>query len=231
MRTKRKRPAVTWLPTNHLEVTTTGQAPVTGTGLTLVGGATGGDHKCVVFAPFDDLQYDAQGGSFPGDTALALGGEYFLRRIVGKADISILSGGSATAFALVALGFFIARVDGQGGGGVQPTTYDITFDYSPLAQQNQRMPWIWRRTWLLEQIPGVGQSETLYPASTSRYGSVLDGPHIDQKTKRRVANDERLFGALACYTMSSTDEPYGVNLLLDLRAVASLRRAHNRGTF
>lgn len=234
MRTRRRRPAVTWLPTEGYDSTVTGQATpsITQRFINLAGNI--GEHRCVVWSPFADLQAENFGTNLPGDTALALTGEYFLRRIVGKAFVALTYGTNGPTHAVAALGFFIARVSGDGTGAVQQTTYDVTYDYSPLAQQNMREPWIWRRTWLLEQLPGIAVADTIYPASNVSYGSVVDGPHIDQKTKRRVANDERLFASFAAVSLSASGtgvETSSLGCTLDLRAVVSLRKAHNRGTF
>lgn len=126
------------------------------------------------------------------------GSGYRLRRIVGKfycgMDPDI--GDAQTTYpqgALVAAGLIVLRVDTATGAPLRAAT---PIDYSPLGRDNVRDPWIWRRTWVLSDPFGaspVNVAIGLFGQTNMEYGSVYDGPHIDQKTARRIALEERLF--------------------------------------
>lgn len=173
-----------------------------------------------------------------------VGSEYFLKRIVGKVfiDIERDSDNQLVNQVLVGAGFFVARADENGAGPIDFATAGtelIRFDnYSPLAQRTMREPWIWRRTWMLQDVgpPSLGVVQK-YPQANVGYGSVLDGPHIDAKTKRRIGNDDRLY-----FIVSATQWPnivpgegpyadYSIEITLDYRLFGSLRKAKTRGVF
>jgi len=136
------------------------------------------------------------------------GNAYRLRRICGKVFV-----GAKPAFVLnenysygateVAVGFILCRTDSAG---------DATTDFdevNPLIQESAEDPWIWQRRWLLgmSQVPNDPQASlTLggniaaqFPSTNvNGYGSLSDGPHIDQKTARVISADERLMCVVAC---------------------------------
>lgn len=84
-------------------------------------------------------------------------------------------------------------------------------DGTPLADadgenvnslDNNADPWIWRRDWILGHdgnFANDGQTTIntsglrCFPGCNSKYGSVKDGAHIDQKTARIIGPEERLF--------------------------------------
>jgi len=175
-----------------------------------------------------------------------IGSEYALRRIVGKFHASTAgsSGAPEQTLVKVGLGFFISTVSpvepllpiGAPGNVFTADTQEAAFDqYSPLALAAIRQPWIWRRTWILQALDGV--SPQSFPASTAGYGSVLDGPHIDAKTRRRVRQDERLFGSVSISYMQPefASEPaagsQSITYNLDLRFFGALRKAQAKGAF
>lgn len=192
-----------------------------------------------------------------------VGNEYLLKRIVGKVWVQPfwripLTEDFASEYddqinaVVVAAGFFIARAaDGAagvnspiGGAGVWRT------DYNPLSRNQCREPWIWRRSWLLgnpaRRMYNQGQLASPTgaplnlnvfdnaPANNSEFGSVLDGPHIDSKSKRRVGADDRLWFAMAATSFPpSTTQATGVNITgtFDVRVFGALRKAQQRGAF
>lgn len=189
--------------------------------------------------------------------------DYFIRRIVGKLHVAMDQDGQpyqtgvppSPAAAEVAAGFFVARASAQdevtGGDypiGLAPTTNIANFEnYSPLSRAASREPWIWRRSWNLSNrlddetltLPGSQpkNGNRFWPATNAEYGSVLDGPHIDAKTARRVTNDERLFFAISA-TMPTSFTPGQnpandgtIQFTLDVRILGALRRSKNRGAF
>jgi len=180
----------------------------------------------------------------------AVGSEWFLQRIVGKFLARLSIGASENAFfqdALVAAGFFVGRADpdtnvpiGAGSGD----DASITADYSPLDVRTMREPWIWRRCWILSWYGANPSNQSAsvpfaqsWPKSTAFYGSVLDGPHIDAKTKRRITSDDRLWFALSTCrwpvleSESEEGQPLELEWHLDYRLFGGLRKARNRGVF
>lgn len=125
---------------------------------------------------------------------------YRLRRVVGKIYVAAnqyVGDGQNTypTNALVGAGLIVLRVDATTGAPLRAATPSY---YSPLDRDNTRDPWIWRRTWLVSNSfavpPGVSVSGNLeFPRTNAEYGSAWDGPHIDQKTARKVSAEERLF--------------------------------------
>jgi len=169
---------------------------------------------------------------------LVSGNGYRLRRLVGKCFVGAggapLAANTDATWVDVAAGFMVVRTDDSGN----PTT---DFDeVNPLAQDSANDPWIWRRRWLLNPYvgqrfhaaPGLGTTGALlyeWPATNVQYGSVQDGPHIDQKTARLIGPEERLFFIIAARgTLGGADVPANweggqVQCLLDLRILASMR--------
>ena len=183
-----------------------------------------------------------------------IGNEYFLDRIVGKLFLTATQGETTVPGVhiwypiLVGAGFFVARADD--GNPSQPvgstgTELELEKAYSPLEAQNIREPWIWRRTWVLgkqgqmEYLGNGGDLAGSFPVTNALYGSVLDGPHIDAKTKRRVGQDDRLWFALSTSYIPGMGRP-GVNDIeenqavfayLDFRLHGALRKARQTGRF
>lgn len=194
-----------------------------------------------------DLTYDVPVGE-DGDItthtmADVVGSEYFLKRIVGKVfvDIERDADNQLVRQVLVGCGFFVARAASDGNGPIDFETgseQERFNNYSPLAASTMREPWIWRRTWMLQDVgaPALGVPR-VYPQSNTYYGSVLDGPHIDAKTKRRIGNDDRLYFITSVTQWPNVvpdDGPYAdytVEVLLDYRLFGSLRKAKTRGAF
>lgn len=125
-------------------------------------------------------------------------------------------------------------------------------NYSPLAERTMREPWLFRRTWMLANSNHASTSTNpgsttgtaklaalaweVFPPSTAGYGSVLDGPHIDAKTLRKVGQDDRLYMAVSTARWplggASGGGPQG-NIVyhFDYRMFASLRKARQVGRF
>lgn len=144
------------------------------------------------------------------------GQEWKLLRVVGKfhAVLNSLIGTVSTdppftAYAMpaaeVALGLIVLRTDEEGN-----VETDIT-EHNALAQEAADDPWVWRRKWVIANayngitnnvlsgyttgtVIGAQYGAGLrFPTSTANYNSVADGPHIDQKTRRRIGRETRLF--------------------------------------
>jgi len=252
----RRRRKVTWLPTIG-SVVGEGLSTASGRGFFSVGGNADGSIATVISPLTFDQPRDLDQTDIPTTTmADTIGSEYFLNRIVGKCfahrRLSSTIGAVDTQPAILfGAGFFVARANDESSGGGPDTpigsasAQERNDNYSPLEADTIREPWIWRRVWVLGRAGAAlfdedGQTtdnaaNAAYPISTALYGSVLDGPHIDAKTKRRVAQDERLWFAISAMTFpvntAATEDGAVVDGYLDYRLVGNLRRAHNRGVF
>lgn len=161
-----------------------------------------------------------------------IGNEYVLKRIVGKLFASYNTQ-NAPAFGILGAGLFVARSDAtapQLPVGARTAT-ERQLNYGVLNNQNIREPWIWRRVWQLTNA-GLANQTLLGPASTAGFGSVMDGPHIDAKSARRVRKDERLF---VCIQGGNPGAAFGaagsVDGYMDYRVLGALRKAKSRSAF
>lgn len=207
---------------------------------------------------FDQPKDDDSIGAADASLADIIGSEYVLQRIVGKifinraAAFTIVNGSNVDdqPAVLVSAGFFVARANDAGsGGGIDTPIGSASFtelrdNYGPLERDTVREPWIWRRSWMLGlgtdggldiNLPPISSANRAYPRSTSQYGSVMDGPHIDSKVKRRVRQDQRLW-----FAVSGVPWPIPTNIddaqlalqgYLDYRIFGSLRKAKNTSAF
>lgn len=181
-----------------------------------------------------------------------IGNEYFLDRVVGKMFISHSPSSSAEGPIgpiLVGAGMFVARADDVVPGRPVGATnaQERNDNYSPLEWDTIREPWLWRRVWLLggafpgaqPNLLGGASNWDKWPAANWLYGSMADGPHFDQKTKRRVGQDDRLwFAFTTAYPPTYLDDLVGpvvaqgaTRVYLDYRLHGSLRKARPTGRF
>jgi len=175
------------------------------------------------------------------------GNAWRLRRIVGKLWAHWYrqpsEEGKQPPLIDYAAGFIVGKSDDEGSA-----TADFD-EVNPLAQEGSDDPWIWRRRWLLSTGPEKAQPSVsnyntfstnqvnvedyydmmAYPSSTAYYGSVADGPHIDQKTARVIDRQERLLFVQAARYRSLGGElttyaaPGELISFLDYRLVGSIR--------
>lgn len=158
---------------------------------------------------------------------IVAGQEWRLLRVVGKihAVFSGVAGGQDPTFypppaAEFAAGLIVLRGDEE--NNVQADLDEV----NPLAMESANDPWIWRRKWILTQAqynlntfttpPAYGTAGTVanmyfkaaqqWPTSTSGHHAVADGPHVDQKTRRLISKEERLYWVLAARTWDPTDQ-------------------------
>jgi len=193
-----------------------------------------------------------QGDSVNDQTVMGdvIGNEYFLDRIVGKIHLQTLAGDSL-APVLVGAGFFVAQADDVTKSIPigSATALEERSNYCPIEADTVREPWIWRRTWILGAqgntfYEGLAVGDPIgtdtafgWPNSNSQYGSVLDGPHIDAKTKRRVGQEDRLWFAVATSYIPGFVNPGLMEELqtvigyVDLRLHGALRRSRPSGRF
>lgn len=242
---RRNRRKVTWLPV--LGTVAGGEDPDQSANfqrsidLPLGGIGSGG-----VFPLLFDQPQQADTSSIQSSSlADFVGSEYILKRLVGKVFCTFGTGSGAVdqgnPGALVTAGFFVARA--TDGNPTLPIGFTSLVDfgnYSPDDPNNLMEPWIWRRTWILGSGRGytdpVFQAYARYPRNNTEYGSAFDGPHLDAKTGRRVGQDDRLWFGVAVrskplFTPSQDDVLDFVQIDIDLRALGTLVKAHNRSTF
>lgn len=211
-------------------------------------GALATDFNPVTF-DYSDAASSETGVDFRSLQDLTAGNNYRLRRLVGKIFISatVDTSNGRLPNVLVGAGFMVNRTD-PSGNAVVGNLIGPAFEgpFGPLSQDSAEDPWIWRRTWLLSCIsPGVagqpgadiaaqqnaiqaylGAGHGQFPQTNVGYGSVADGPHIDQKTARVISTQERLFfwiQAVCLDPQPDLGNDVLVNWRLDLRILASLR--------
>lgn len=252
-RFKRRRPRVVWLPVmgrDFFEGTEGGNNYGNGVGgsLTVVpDGAIYTEFQPVTFDYSNPSSFE-EGVDFRSLHDLTSGNSYRLRRLVGKFHAGIVVDANQGNFSFlptvdVAAGFIINKTDPSGNplvsssiGGADQTVF------GPLSEDGAEDPWIWRRRWLLSSlIPnayftaanaeqaanifGSTNQQAVFPNTTAGYGSVQDGPHIDQKTARVIGPQERLFFWVQARVTAPDGSMYTPTLLynVDLRILASLR--------
>lgn len=222
--------------------------------------AANGDPTLATFPITYDFPIEAGTGATPALDSLAdiIGSEYICKRLLGSFHASNDSPfdsstglGGHTSIALTA-GLYVARAGGPTedqqenapigfGSGA-----DTAANYSPGHPATAREPWMWRRTWMLGNARISHFATTLPVAattvrnpwngwpSTTTGGTLRSGTDIDVKSRRRVAQDERLFFAVEARGM-----PLGANVgaqsfidcFLTLRMFGTLMKARQRGAF
>lgn len=153
---------------------------------------------------------------------------YRLRRIVGSiwvnADQATVDDGRA---AIATAGFIVLRVDDATGLPLSPAAND---SYNTDIIENQGDPWIWRRSWRIENglstTPLAG-SNAANGAQGDFLGGNFDGPHVDAKTARVIAQEERLFLCLSTTVINAGSgvqgDDFQSNWVWNCRYLASMR--------
>lgn len=146
---------------------------------------------------------------------------------------------------LVSAGVIVRRENMQTGGSASAT---VGFDeVRPDCVKNQLDPWVWRRTWVLQDPPafkdgdiGAGNfAVTTKPFDTAdlpaanwgwQYPGPTQGPNVDQKTARIIAQEERLYLDVSITTMFNNDPAAHTAVVMwDFRVLGSMRNmAGNR---
>jgi len=256
---RRRRTRGTWLPTfgTNLEQPNETSAIITGldfedsVSIDIEGPTLG----CQIFPLTTDYPAEDNANLDPASPmSNFIANEYVLRRIVGKIFAKFNnspSGGSTNPVwdkVLCGAGFFVARADGAGSaqGGQAPIGTDNAVQawnsqYNPLHASTMREPWIWRRTWILQDPLGSDLTDGTwgFPRCIGGYGqaSSLDSGHVDAKTIRRVGNDDRLWFAWASIPWPLTIDgeeaidTASIEVHLDYRLFGSLRKAKGKGAF
>lgn len=199
-----------------------------------------------------------------------VGGEYILRRIVGRVFGSrglITASNAEQRFPAILLtcAFFVARADDSAiGNANQPvgssSLAELKENYAPNGNQNIREPWIWHKRWILGNPTATPVNNgtaptvltdplglTAYPPTTMGYTSKFTDGSIDQRTIRRVSNDDRLWFVSAARFLNNAAwigegvNPFDIALSgqtattrvavhLDYRLFGHFTSTRNRGT-
>lgn len=163
---------------------------------------------------------------------LTEGQDYFLDRIVGKVDCQF-DGNEGTAgdqILDIILGFAFAILPVEDDGQTVALAAD---DFDPFLSRNTMAPYIWRRTWRLYNNLTPASLITAVPSTIAQYGSVMDGGHVDAKTRRRIRQNERLFFIMQNITLGilGAEAAGSITWGFDVRLHGALRRNRNTSTF
>lgn len=132
-----------------------------------------------------------------------------------------------------------------------PTLIELLENYNPISNDTAREPWMWKRDWILSTgrpstagfqqsglnfepvhttvSSGVGFTTPVVvagaPTNNMGYGSVMDGPHIDCKSNRRVRSHQRLWCIAAVRSLDrilANTNP-DANVLGDMKGIIAIR--------
>lgn len=222
---RKTKPRVAWLPhdnTNTIQFSaphTAGSSNVLEFVIGASGVALGNSVTGVVPVIIDQPQVANQGTTSLSDLENS---GYRLRRLVGKCFVAVAQNdqqGGGPGLLLCAAAFIILRCDLQGNPLASTLEQYDLFDI-----QNDDSPWIWRREWILQD--GGATLLTDFPHTNVEYGSMADGPHIDQKTARVIMSDERLFLVASVMNLSSEQQVGGTTNVIytvTTRALGSMK--------
>lgn len=238
---RRRKPKVVWLPpdpSNRIGFLTAingGQPGAFNFSLDVAG--VSGDHTTAVQPLISDIPSASFQGSGLAIETLAdiYSAGYRLRRVVGKVFAGLNQSEARDAGPidiLVTCGIIVLRVDRAGLPLVPTLGWDNA--YAPSIIDSWSDPWVWRRSWLFSNF--VNAAAVNFPTygetNTNGYGSIQDGPHVDQKTARVIGQEERLFfvaDAMVKTQGASATQMATVHITGDLRFVGSIRQmAGNR---
>lgn len=173
---------------------------------------------------------------------LTEGQDWLCKRIVGKAHLfmqgnTTWSAGGTWSRGLITMGIFVARAEDDA-----PANPDLDDDeMDPGNLQNIRNPWMFRRTWVLDNPEANGTAPLQFgPAQNNNASWVGEaGPHIDVRVARRIRREERLWYSISYVGgdlgLTSVSQAIGLQPTLeghiDLRFLGAMRRSNNRSTF
>lgn len=243
---RRRRPRLIWMPTIGTEqdnVTSFSDSP-SGRAFSLLGiSGNSGAVRATTELTFDnppEQSIEALGG-VSGTLVNAFGmaqwelQSWRLRRIVGKmfagCALEDVQEPAPTVAALFTAGVIVRRVHDDTG-----TPALSAQDREPQVLQTIRDPWIWRRQWILSSgaasSSGIQEAYGVFPRTTAGYGSVQDGPHLDQKCNRIIGPQERLFLEVSATGLpvphNGSTGNVEVHGYFDYRLLGSLMKSSNR---
>lgn len=225
---RRRAPRVVWLPQTNanslgLPLTSAFQEFAVD-----VGGAKG------AFAVGEiPLTIDAQSDPLAPESSLSdvENSGYRLRRIVGKIWVRRFQAedaGQSPPICILTAGIIVRRADEATGVSYAVTTGNAAL-VSPGEIENAGDPWVWRRSWILNNQAGIDPAAQEPQGPTNNYlfyaGGNADGAHVDQKTARVVSSEERLFLSVSATVLVSAlgQDLAEHRVVTDLRVLASMR--------
>lgn len=206
-------------------------------------GELGGAQAYYPIVPDFTTEQTAAGAANATLKDILSGNAWRLTRIVGKISLApyvVSQGVGRWPNIYVTAGFFVAKVDDTDQSQIAMSG----LDFAPNNIDNITSPWIWRRTWMLGN-PAAADPTTnpvdvhFREFSTQEFGSVMDGPHIDAKSKRFINREHRLWLVINCAGYSANNlsispvdaETTGIAGLVDLRILGQLARQRNTSSF
>lgn len=244
---RRRKQRVQWMPPigTELNATTSFDRSPSGRAFTFTGIGPGNPSATIETAlTFDQptiLGLEQLGSINPGliDAVTLSDWEmqsWRLRRIVGKMFIGASADDQQTTpppALLLTAGIIVRTIDASNGNPVL-SIGDQAVDTIDANQD----PWVWRRQWILstalpQGLSGDNDAVGEFPRTTAGYGSVQDGPHVDQKTNRVIGPQERLILNITC-TMLPLPNPAGFTDTghafgyFDYRLLGGIMKASNR---
>lgn len=159
------------------------------------------------------------------------GSELYIDRIVGKVwcDYENLDANNLVTNLLVCMALAVLPVEDTGAGSGQASFAGDPDDINPLIARNTMMPYIWRRTWMLYGATAGSFFVSERPVCIADYGSVMDGGHVDAKTRRRIRKNERLFHLFTSATLAVLGSPVSDNVVIDYGYDFRVHGAMRRG--
>lgn len=242
---RRTRPRVVWLPQTNRNgignLTTTFNLVVQS-----VSGTSGSSVTTEIPIVLDNQQIAT--GTTDSSLADIESSGYRLRRIVGKVWCQLAQSdpnlGTVTTQSIIATAGFMVRKATAATGDSYAAAVGAT-EVDPALIGNTGDPWIWRRSWVLGDNHAAGvtfgnppdvKPLQFFPAQNwgSYGGGIAEGPHVDQKTARKVGPEERLFLDLTATVLGESLAQPGVAATVawftDLRVLGSLQTSSgNRG--
>lgn len=156
---------------------------------------------------------------------------YRLRRIVGKIWVRRQQeddDADSPARCIVTAGIIVRRADETTGQSFAALTSQGEL-MSPGQISNAGDPWVWRRSWILDNTLGIDPASQAGQGITNNWtfigAGLADGAHVDQKTARVVSSEERLFLNVSATVLISGlgQNPAEHEVVTDLRVLASMR--------
>lgn len=214
---KRRKRAGLWLPPDPYDTVVAGLDVITSPTQNIIKTAFlnlpnaqgfGGNDSIPLVGDFNEYGIAGVGSNplSPGVSLADLTQGYSLQRVVGKlflgiAERTFVTEGAASTWFFTA-GIIVRRVD-DNGDPVQQDGFADSYDAA-------RDPWLWRRQWILKNpaaTPAGAIKNIPWPQHNAQYGGgTWDGPHVDQKTRRTVKSEERLFLDISAVALDGSDE-------------------------
>lgn len=238
---KRRRSKVTWFPVDPT-VYNVSQPGVTWfeSSLTFPAGSVAGDTAINAVPLTLDETQDWDDGAAQGTSLrdIVEGQDYMIQRVVGKVWMQVDPYENGTLReAICAIGLAVLPSSNEDNSPNLPAE-----EWNPLFARNSMQPWLWRRTWRLDNRaiwddgatpPQPNNSTKGFPGQTSDYGDRESGGHLDSVVRRRVTKEHRLYIIAAAGIIQAVGEAENSEVWwgYDLRVLGGMRRARNSSSF